>query len=169
MLVFALLLLLNATEPSVRTQLIHEGPVEVWPGKFRTMEMPEATPGARLTATFRVVTGEAQARVFLLRYAGGDRLLKKENLQFLEQTEFLETGRLSHILDGKPTVLVLDSTAPTTVMLKVQLMTSRHPVLQTVTPWRAAWLLYGSLGIFFVLAAWAGTGLKRALDNRPEI
>lgn len=147
--------------------------VEVAPGQARTLAIPARQSPARLACSFRVLRG-SEARLVLMPAESVDAWIEGKAYEELAATAYGRTGALAH-LPGSPRDLVLvvqarnGSSRTTRLRLLARFLDPATPFPPAPRPaerWRGAVLVWSSLALFTVAAAYGAVRLHRLFASR---
>jgi len=174
MRLFGALFLLSAATWQPPAEVVFDDPVDIAPGQVRTLPLPVRQAPRRIVCIYQVHRG-ADARLVLLPAEDVDGWVKGEPRQLAGQTRFARTGSLAHVAEApRELVLIVEAQgqrrAATRLRLLVRLMDPSLPYPPRAIPAereKGERLVWGSLGLFAFLAAFAAARIRRNWRRRP--
>ena len=158
----------------IRSDVLIDEEVRVSPSRVRPLEF-DLTRSARVFCKFRVVEGLSGVRAVLLKRDDVRLWLTGRAHSFLASTDYAESGGFTFLLQepgGYAIVLDnrLEGRAAAVVQLQVTLLYGQAAAgpVQTPDPFRSRLLVWGSILLFVVGAAYSGWKLRFTLARRSE-
>jgi len=171
---FGVLLLLSAGARQPAAEVVFDDPVDIAPGQVRTLPVPVRQAPRRIVCFYQVHRG-ADARLVLLPAEDVDGWVKGEPRQLAGETRFARSGSLGYMAEApRELVLVVEAEGRrqtvTRLRLLVRLTDPSLPYPAPVIPAereKGERLVWGSLGLFAFLAAFAAARIRRNWRRRP--
>ena len=167
------ILLLSAGAWQPPAEVVFDDPVDIAPGQVRTLPVPVRQAPRRIVCFYQVHRG-ADARLVLLPAEDVEGWVKGEPRQLAGQTRFARAGSLAYVADApRELVLIVEAQGGrrtvTRLRLLVRLMDPSLPYPVRAIPAereKGEKLVWGSLGVFAFLAAFAAARIRRNWRRR---